>query len=126
MARLILLNKPFGVLSQFTDKDGRPTLADYVPVPGVYAAGRLDRDSEGLLLLTDDGVVQARIADPRSALDKAFWVQVEGTPDAAALAALTAGVQLNDGAARALSAPSLSCTPAVSAASAAASGVPST
>ena len=113
MARLILLNKPFGVLSQFTDKDGRPTLADYVPVPGVYAAGRLDRDSEGLLLLTDDGVVQARIADPRSALDKADWVQVEGTPDAAALAALTGGVQLNDGLARAVSARAIDEPPAL-------------
>ena len=111
MARLILLNKPYGVLSQFTDKEGRPTLADFVPVPGVYAAGRLDRDSEGLLLLTDDGVIQARIADPRSALDKAYWVQVEGTPDAAALAALTAGVQLNDGAARALSARAIDAPP---------------
>jgi 23S rRNA pseudouridine2457 synthase len=104
MARLILLNKPFGVLSQFTDKEGRPTLADFVPIPGVYAAGRLDRDSEGLLLLTDDGVVQARIADPRSELDKAYWVQVEGVPDAAALAALKEGVKLKDGPARALSA----------------------
>ena len=104
MARLILLNKPFGVLSQFTDKEGRSTLADFVSVPGVYAAGRLDRDSEGLLLLTDDGVVQARIADPRSALDKAYWVQIEGTPDEAALAALEGGVELNDGIARAIAA----------------------
>ena len=101
MARLLLLNKPYGVLTQFTDPDGRATLADYVDVPDVYPAGRLDRDSEGLVLLTDDGVAQARISDPASGLDKAYWVQVEGTPDERALAQLTAGVELRDGRARA-------------------------
>jgi len=98
MARLILFNKPYGVLSQFTDEgSGHPTLADHVAVPGVYPAGRLDRDSEGLLLLTDDGRLQARIADPRYKLPKTYWAQVEGEPDSAALAALQAGVRLKDG-----------------------------
>jgi len=94
---LIALNKPFDVLCQFTDPDGRRTLADCVRVPGVYAAGRLDRDSEGLLLLTDEGRLAQRIADPRFKLAKTYWVQVEGAPDAAALARLRAGVVLNDG-----------------------------
>ncbi|MDH5239904.1 MAG: pseudouridine synthase, partial [Gammaproteobacteria bacterium] len=75
---LILLNKPFQVLCQFTDPDGRATLADYVKTPGVYAAGRLDFDSEGLLLLTDDGRMQARISQPRSKIKKRYWAQVEG------------------------------------------------
>ncbi|WP_428332042.1 pseudouridine synthase [Novosphingobium sp.] len=97
MARLILLNKPFGVLSQFTDGGDRPTLAGFVPVPGVYPAGRLDRDSEGLLLLTDDGRLQARIAEPRFKLPKTYWVQVEGEADDAQLAALRNGVALKDG-----------------------------
>lgn len=100
MARLILLNKPYGVLSQFTDSgnDGaRATLSDYVAVKGVYPAGRLDRDSEGLLLLTDDGRLQARIADPKYKLPKTYWVQVEGIPDAAQLEALRRGVLLKDG-----------------------------
>ena len=86
---LVLFNKPFGVLSQFTDRGSpttRATLSDYVDVPGVYPAGRLDRDSEGLLLLTDDGRLQARIADPRFKLAKTYLVQVEGEPDATALA----------------------------------------
>lgn len=94
---LLLLNKPFRVLCQFTDRAGRRTLADYVPVPGVYPAGRLDYDSEGLVLLTDDGRLQARIADPRHGLEKTYWVQVEGRPGPEALARLRHGVRLRDG-----------------------------
>ena len=97
MARLILFNKPYGVLSQFTDHAGRPTLAQWISVPQVYPSGRLDRDSEGLLLLTDSGPWQAFISDPRHALGKTYWVQVEGEPDAAALRALAEGVALRDG-----------------------------
>lgn len=96
MSRLILLNKPYGVLCQFSGEPGRRTLKDCVPVPGVYPAGRLDTDSEGLLLLTDDGQLQHRIADPRHKLPKTYLVQVEGEPDDAALAALCAGVDLGD------------------------------
>ncbi|MWD29446.1 pseudouridine synthase [Aquicoccus sp. SCR17] len=98
---LILLNKPFGVLSQFTDRgnegSGRETLSDYVDVKGVYPAGRLDRDSEGLLLLTDDGKLQARLSNPKFGKEKTYWVQVEGEPDSAALKALARGVELKDG-----------------------------
>lgn len=97
MARLLLLNKPFRVLSQFRDSDGRATLADYITVPDVYPAGRLDYDSEGLLLLTDDGALQARIAEPRFKLAKTYLVQVEGEIDEPALAQLRAGVALKDG-----------------------------
>lgn len=94
-ARLIGLNKPYGVLSQFTDAGDRQTLASLVGVPGVYPAGRLDRDSEGLLLLTDDGRLQARIADPRHKLDKTYLVEVEREPDEQALRQLRAGVWLD-------------------------------
>lgn len=101
MSRIILLNKPYGVLSQFTDRgmDGsaRQTLSDFVPVQGVYPAGRLDRDSEGLLVLTDDGALQARIAEPKHKTAKTYWAQVEGMPDDAALDALRRGVTLKDG-----------------------------
>lgn len=97
MSQLILFNKPFGVLSQFTDPDGRPTLADYIREPDVYAAGRLDYDSEGLLLLTNDGQLQHQIAHPRNKLPKTYWVQVEGAIDDEALAALRQGVALKDG-----------------------------
>lgn len=93
---LIALNKPFGTMSQFSEHPTRPTLAACVDVPGVYPAGRLDADSEGLLLLTDDGALQARIADPRHKLEKTYLAQVEGIPDAAALARLRAGVDLGD------------------------------
>ncbi|HEY8123367.1 MAG TPA: pseudouridine synthase [Myxococcota bacterium] len=98
--RVLLFNKPFRVLSQFSDGAGRATLADYVRVPGVYAAGRLDYDSEGLLLLTNDGALQARVADPRHELAKCYWVQVEGVPSREALARLRAGVRLKDGVTR--------------------------
>lgn len=97
MARLILLNKPYDMLCQFTDGEGRPTLADVLPVKGVYAAGRLDRDSEGLVVLTDDGRLQARIADPKHKLEKTYLAQVEGVPGPEALRALAEGVRLKDG-----------------------------
>jgi len=101
MTRTLLFNKPYGVLSQFTDKGNagspRATLSDHVDVQGVYPAGRLDRDSEGLMVLTDDGRLQARIADPKHKMPKTYWVQVEGLPDEAALEALRKGVTLSDG-----------------------------
>lgn len=112
MPRLILFNKPYDVLSQFTDSDGRRTLADFVPIKAVYPAGRLDRDSEGLLLLTDDGKLQKQISDPRHKMAKTYWVQVEGEISEDALSSLRSGVSLKDGStlparARCISAPEL-------------------
>lgn len=98
---ILLFNKPFGVLCQFTDAEGRQTLADYIDAPGFYAAGRLDRDSEGLLLLTDDGALQQRISDPRFKLVKQYLVQVDGDIGPEAIEQLRKGVQLKDGLARA-------------------------
>ncbi|MFZ7091601.1 rRNA large subunit pseudouridine synthase E [Primorskyibacter sp. 2E233] len=101
MARVVLFNKPFGVLSQFTDKSmegsPRPTLSTYIDMPGVYPAGRLDRDSEGLMVLTDDGRLQSRISSPKFKQPKTYLVQVEGTPSKDQLAALRKGVTLKDG-----------------------------
>lgn len=97
MAELILFNKPYRVLSQFTDTQGRPTLADWVDAPGFYPAGRLDFDSEGLLLLCDDGALQQRIANPRHRHWKSYWLQLEGRISDAAIAVLRSGVDLRDG-----------------------------
>ena len=94
---LLRFNKPYGVLSQFTPEGRWQGLKDFIDLPGIYACGRLDADSEGLLLLTGDGALQARISSPRFKMSKTYWVQVEGTPNDAALQALRAGVQLNDG-----------------------------
>lgn len=96
IALLIALNKPFGVVCKFSPEPGRRTLADFVAVPDVYPAGRLDTDSEGLLLLTDDGALQARIANPRHKLAKTYWAQVEGVPSETALQTLRRGVDLGD------------------------------
>jgi 23S rRNA pseudouridine2457 synthase len=96
-SRLIRFNKPYGVLSQFTPEGRWQGLAGFIGIPGVYVAGRLDADSEGLLLLTNDGKLQARIADPRFKMEKTYWVQVEGMPTEEAIAILRSGVQLNDG-----------------------------
>jgi 23S rRNA pseudouridine2457 synthase len=104
MPELLLFNKPFGVLSQFSEGTtppsngaNHPTLAEYIRAPGFYPAGRLDRDSEGLMILTDHGPAQARIADPQHKLEKTYWVQVEGVPDESALDALRHGVMLKEG-----------------------------
>ena len=104
MAKIILFNKPFNVLSQFTDGEGRETLSSYVDLKDVYPAGRLDRDSEGLLLLTDDGRIQHMISHPRHKMDKTYWVQVEGLISTDACSALLQGVQLKDGPAKAVAA----------------------
>lgn len=96
MSRILLLNKPYGVMTQFSPVEGKQTLKDFIPVPGVYAAGRLDADSEGLLLLTDDGSLQARIAHPKFKLAKTYWAQVEGVPTAAQLEQLQVPLDLGD------------------------------
>ncbi len=96
MSLIILFNKPYGVISQFSADGQHPTLKDYIPMPDVYPAGRLDTDSEGLLILTDDGALQHRISHPRHKLAKAYWAQVEGTPDESALKLLCNGVDLGD------------------------------
>lgn len=93
---LIAFNKPYGVICKFSPEPGKPTLADFIDVPRIYPAGRLDTDSEGLLLLTDDGALQARISSPRHKLEKVYWAQVEGAPTEDALAALRRGVDLGD------------------------------
>ncbi|QPM90016.1 pseudouridine synthase [Pseudooceanicola algae] len=117
MSRVILFNKPFDVLSQFTDRGSgdspRRTLSDFIDLPGVYPAGRLDRDSEGLMVLTDDGRLQARIADPKHKLPKTYWVQVEGLPEDAALEQLRRGVPLKDGPTRPAKARRIDAPPAL-------------
>ena len=97
MTAIYLFNKPYGVLTQFTDRDGRPVLADHIEVPGIYPAGRLDRDSEGLLVLTDNGRLQHAISDPRNKMTKTYLAQVEGIPDDESLELLRRGVMLKDG-----------------------------
>jgi 23S rRNA pseudouridine2457 synthase len=104
MSKIILFNKPFGVLCQFTDNEGRPTLTDFIEDRDVYAAGRLDRDSEGLVVLTDDGRLQHKITDPKNKMDKTYWVQVERIISDEALLALAEGVELRDGITRPASA----------------------
>lgn len=101
---IVLFNKPFDVLCQFTDQQGRPTLADFITQKNVYAAGRLDRDSEGLVLLTDDGSLQHKITDPKNKMEKTYWVQVEGEITDQAISQLRKGIQLKDGLTRPASA----------------------
>ena len=96
MSQIILFNKPYGVISQFSEDGRHPTLKEYIPTPDVYPAGRLDTDSEGLLILTDDGALQHRISHPRHKLAKTYWAQVEGIPDSTALKNLSQGVDLGD------------------------------
>ena len=96
MSRVVLFNKPYGVLTQFTPADGHASLKDYIPLPGIYAAGRLDADSEGLVVLTDDGALQARISNPKFKLEKTYWAQVDGVPAADALESLRGGLDLGD------------------------------
>ena len=100
MSRILLFNKPYNVICQFSRDGLHPTLAEYIALPGFYAAGRLDTDSEGLLVLTDDSKLQHRITDPQHKLPKTYWVQVEGVPDEAALVQLRRGVSLKDGVTR--------------------------
>src|SRR5438552_4702392 len=109
--RVIRFWKPYGVLTQFTDPQGRPTLADYVKVKGIYAAGRLDYDSEGLLLLTDSGTLNARLTNPKFAHPRTYLAQIERIPDEKALAQLRAGVDLSDGRTRPASAEILAAPP---------------
>ncbi len=111
--RLLLFNKPYGVLTRFSPQEDRPVLADHLQAPGFHPAGRLDHDSEGLLLLTDDGRLQARITDPRHAVEKVYWSQVEGRIESSALERLEHGVLLNDGITRPARARALSPAPEV-------------
>ncbi|WP_166425158.1 pseudouridine synthase [Paraglaciecola sp. 20A4] len=98
--KIVLFNKPFNVLTQFTDEAGRQTLKDYIPIANIYAAGRLDKDSEGLLILTNDGKLQNQLTDPKKKTSKTYWVQVEGNPSDEDLQALRDGVKLKDGVTR--------------------------